>query len=93
MRLIQSHSVHTRLYTFSKLKGLMVCLGLPNRMTYFWDVISRVVIGRDPFNVRQLELSEDLTIAPLYSVANLRNLTLYNPNLDIINVNVYTKFG
>ena len=27
------------------------------------------------------------------SVANLRNLKLYNPNLDTINVNVYTKFG
>ena len=27
------------------------------------------------------------------SVANLRNLTLYNLNLDTINVNVYTKFG
>ena len=27
------------------------------------------------------------------SVANLRNLTLYNPNLDLINVNVHTKFG
>ena len=27
------------------------------------------------------------------SVANLRNLTLYNPNLDIIKVNAYTKFG
>ena len=27
------------------------------------------------------------------SVANLRNLTLYNPNIDLINVNVYTKFG
>ena len=27
------------------------------------------------------------------SVANLRNLTLYIPNLDIIDVNVYTKFG
>ena len=27
------------------------------------------------------------------SVANLQNLTLNNPNLDIINVNVYTKFG
>ena len=27
------------------------------------------------------------------SVLNLRNLTLYNPNLDIINVNVYAKFG
>ena len=25
------------------------------------------------------------------SVANLQNLTLYNPNLDIITVNVYTK--
>ena len=27
------------------------------------------------------------------SVANLRNLALYNPNLDTINVNLYTKFG
>ena len=26
-------------------------------------------------------------------VANLRNLPLYNPNLDIINVNVYANFG
>ena len=27
------------------------------------------------------------------SIANLRNLTLYNPNIDIINVNVYAKCG
>ena len=27
------------------------------------------------------------------SVANLGNLTLYNPNLDIINVDRYTKFS
>ena len=27
------------------------------------------------------------------SVVNLRNLPFYNPNLDIIYVNVYTKFG
>ena len=27
------------------------------------------------------------------SVANLRNLTLYNPNLDVINVNVNKKIG
>ena len=27
------------------------------------------------------------------SVENLQNLTIYNPNLDIINVKVYTKFG
>ena len=26
-------------------------------------------------------------------VANLRKMTLYNLNLDLINVNVYTKFG
>ena len=26
------------------------------------------------------------------SVAFLRNLTLFNPNLDMINVNVYSKF-
>ena len=27
------------------------------------------------------------------SVANVRHLTLYNPNINIINVNVHTKFG
>ena len=27
------------------------------------------------------------------SAANLRKMTLYNPNLDLINVNVYSKFG
>ena len=27
------------------------------------------------------------------SVRNFRNLKVYNPNLDLINVNVYTKFG
>ena len=27
------------------------------------------------------------------SAANLQKMTLYNPNLDIINCNVYTKFG
>ena len=27
------------------------------------------------------------------SASNLRKMTLYNPNLDLININVYTKFG
>ena len=27
------------------------------------------------------------------SVANLQKMTLYNPNLDLISVNLYTKFG
>ena len=28
-----------------------------------------------------------------YSVANLQKMTLYNPNLDLVNANVYAKFG
>ena len=27
------------------------------------------------------------------SVANLRKMTLYNPNLDLVNAYVYTNFG
>ena len=27
------------------------------------------------------------------SVANLQKMTLYNPNLDLVNFNVYTNFG
>ena len=27
------------------------------------------------------------------SVANVQKIVLYNPNLDVINVNVYTNFG
>ena len=27
------------------------------------------------------------------SVANLRKMTPYDPNVDLINANVYTKFG
>ena len=26
-------------------------------------------------------------------VANLQKMTLYNPNLDLVNANVYTNFG
>ena len=28
-----------------------------------------------------------------HSVANLQKLMLYNPNLDLVNANVYTNFG
>ena len=27
------------------------------------------------------------------SITNLKKMMLYNPNIDLINVNVYTKFG
>ena len=45
-----------------------------------------------PFILKILSRNEILTsIKGRNFVANLRNLTLYNPNLDIINVNVYTN--
>ena len=47
-----------------------------------------------PLVLKILSGNEILTsIKGRNSVANLRNLTFYNPNLDSINVNVYTKFG
>ena len=47
-----------------------------------------------PLVLKILSGNEILTsIKGRNSVANLRNLTLYNPNLDTINVNVYTKSG
>ena len=45
-----------------------------------------------PFIFKILSGNEILTsIKGRNSVANLRNLAFYNPNLDIINANVYTK--
>ena len=44
-----------------------------------------------PLVLKILSGNEILTsIKGRRSVANLQNLTLYNPNLDTINVNVYT---
>ena len=34
-----------------------------------------------------------MSIKGCNSVANLQKMTLYNPNLDLVNDNVYTKFG
>ena len=47
-----------------------------------------------PLVIKILSGNEILTsIKGHNSVANLRNLTLYNPDLDIIYVNMYTKFS
>ena len=47
-----------------------------------------------PLVLKILSGNEILTsIKGRNSVANLQNLTLYNTNLDTINVIVYTKFG
>ena len=34
-----------------------------------------------------------MSIKGCNSVANLQKMTHYNPNLDLVNDNVYTKFG
>ena len=34
-----------------------------------------------------------MSIKGRHSVANLQKIKLYNPNLDLVNDNVYTNFG
>ena len=34
-----------------------------------------------------------MSIKSRSSVANLRKMTIYNPNIDLVNDNVHTKFG
>ena len=47
-----------------------------------------------PLVLKILSGNEILTsIKGRNSVAKLQKMTLYNPNLDTINVNVYTQFG
>ena len=47
-----------------------------------------------PLVLKKLSGNKILTlIKGLNSVANLQKMKLYNPDLDLINVNVYTKFG
>ena len=54
----------------------------------------QILVKFCPLVLKILSGNEILTsIEGHNSVVNLRNLTLYNPNLDIILVNVYTKFG
>ena len=52
----------------------------------------QILVKFCPLVLKILSGNEILTlIKGRNSVVNLRNLTLYNPNLDIIYVNVYTK--
>ena len=54
----------------------------------------QILVKFCPFVLKILSGNEILTsIKGRNSAANLRKMTLYNPNLDLINVNVYTKFG
>ena len=47
-----------------------------------------------PLTLKILSGNEILTSTEGYnSVANVQKIVLYNSNLDVINVNVYTNFG
>ena len=47
-----------------------------------------------PLVLKILSGNENLTsIKGHNSVANLQKMTLYNPNLDLVNAKVYTNFG
>ena len=55
--------------------------------------VYKILVKFCPLVLKILSGNEILTsIKGRNSVVNLRNLTLYNPDLDIIYVNVYTKF-
>ena len=54
----------------------------------------QILVQFCPFILKILSGNEILTlIKGRNSAENLRKMTLYNPNLDLINANVYTKFG
>ena len=47
-----------------------------------------------PLDLKLLSANKILTSTKGYnSVANVQKIVLYDPNLDVINVNVYTNFG
>ena len=66
----------------------------PNLDIIYVNVYIQNLVKFCPLVLKILSGNEILTsIKGQNSVANLRKMTLYNPNLDLINVNEYTKFG
>ena len=59
---------------------MLMCIEI---MAKFYPLVLKILSGNEILT----------SIKGHNSVANLRNLTLYNLNLDIIYVNAYTKFG
>ena len=75
---------------------MLMCI---QNLVKFFPLVLKILSGINlvkfcPLVLKILSGNEVLTsIKGRNSVANLQYLTLYNPNLDTINVNVYTKFG
>ena len=54
----------------------------------------QILVKFCPFILKILIGNEILTsIKGCKSAAHLQKMTLYNPNLDLVNANVYTNFG
>ena len=60
--------------------SMLMCIG---NLVKFCPLVLKILSGNEILT----------SIKGRNSVANLQNLTLYNTNLDTINVNVYTKSG
>ena len=75
--------------------GVLWCLVPPaGASTISMLMCIQNLVKFSPFVLKILSGNEILrSIKGRNSVRNFRNLTLYNPNIDLINVNVYTKFG
>ena len=70
-----------------------VCFTIPTWMVSMLMCI-QILVKFCPFILKIFNGNEILTsIKSRNSAANLRKMTLYNPNLDLININVYTKSG
>ena len=70
---------------------MLMCIQI---LVKFCSLVLKILSGNEILTSIKGRNSVALTsIKGRNSVTNLRNLPLYNPNLDTINVNVYTKFS
>ena len=53
----------------------------------------QILVKFCPFILKILKNGILTSIKGRNSVAQLRKMTIYNPNVDLVNDNVYTKFG
>ena len=59
---------------------MLMCI---QNMVKFCPLVLKILSGKEVLT----------SIKGCNSVTNLQNLTLYDPNVDLINCNVHTKFG
>ena len=69
---------------------MLMCM---QNLVKFCPLVLKKLSGKE-IGSQDIERKHNLrSIKGCNSVTNFRNLMLYNPNLDLTNVNVYTKFG